>query len=56
MLFRSEEAEYLKAEKVRLKYVALTRAEDEAHVFTLRIEADGGKAKTQKIWIVLQVL
>ena len=47
---KAEEAEYLKAEKVRLKYVALTRAEDEAHVFTLRIEAEGGKAKTQKIW------
>ena len=33
-----------------MKYVALTRAEDEAHVFTLRIETDGGKAKTHKIW------
>ena len=39
---KKEETEYLKAEKVRLKYVALTRAEDEAHVFTLRIETDGG--------------
>ena len=47
---KKEETEYLKAEKVRLKYVALTRAEDEAHVFTLRIETDGGKAKTHKIW------
>jgi len=47
---KKEEAEILKAEKVRLKYVALTRAEDEAHVFTLRIESGEGKAKTHKIW------
>lgn len=47
---KKDEAEFLKAEKVRMKYVALTRAEDEAHVFTLRIESGDGKVKTQKIW------
>ena len=47
---QKEETEYLKAEKVRLKYVALTRAEDEAHVFSLIVQQEGEKGKAQRIW------
>lgn len=47
---KKEEEKFLNAEEVRLKYVALTRAEDEAHVFSLRIEKDGKNPKIQKVW------
>ena len=47
---KTEEVEFLKAERIRLKYVALTRAEDEAHIFSLSVEAAGKKAKTIKAW------
>ena len=47
---KNEEVEFLKAERIRLKYVALTRAEDEAHIFSLSVEAAGKKAKTIKAW------
>ena len=47
---KKEEENFLKAEEVRLKYVALTRAEDEAHVFSLRIEKDGKNPKIQNVW------
>ena len=47
---RQEETLFQKAEKIRLKYVALTRAEDEAHVFTLRVASDGGKAQLHRAW------
>ena len=46
---KKAETAFLNAEKVRLKYVALTRAEDEAHVFTLHIESGGSKPNPQ-IW------
>ncbi len=47
---KKEEEEFLKAERIRLKYVALTRAEDEAHVFTLSVEAEGKKPKEIRAW------
>ncbi len=47
---KNEEVEFLKAERIRLKYVALTRAEDEAHIFTLSVEAAGKKPKEIKAW------
>ena len=47
---KTEEVEFLKAERIRLKYVALTRAEDEAHIFTLSVEAAGKKPKEIKAW------
>ena len=47
---KAEEVEFLKAERIRLKYVALTRAEDEAHVFSLSVEEEGKKAKTVRAW------
>ncbi len=47
---KTEEVEFLKAERIRLKYVALTRAEDEAHVFTLSVEAGGKKGREIKAW------
>lgn len=47
---KQEETLYHKAEIIRLKYVALTRAEDEAHVFTLRVVSDSGKAQSHKVW------
>lgn len=46
-----EEVEFLKAERIRLEYVALTRAEDEAHIFTIRTEQKSkgpGKAEAWK--------
>ena len=45
-----EEAEFLKAERIRLKYVALTRAEDEAHVFSLIICPEGKKTQEIRAW------
>lgn len=47
---RKEENEFLKAERIRLKYVALTRAEDEAHVFTLHVEETGKKPRNILAW------
>lgn len=47
---KTEEVKFLKAERIRLKYVALTRAEDEAHIFSLSVEAAGKKAKVIKAW------
>ena len=47
---KQEETLYHKAEIIRLKYVALTRAEDEAHIFTLRVVSDSGKAQSHKVW------
>ncbi len=47
---KKEEEQYHKAEITRLKYVALTRAEDEAHIFTLSIEQEGKKPQAQKAW------
>ncbi|MBR2572167.1 MAG: UvrD-helicase domain-containing protein [Clostridia bacterium] len=53
---RQEETEILKAERVRLKYVALTRAEDEAHIFTLRVEQEGKKPKEINAWTGFQAI
>ena len=47
---KAEETEFLKAERIRLKYVALTRAEDEAHVFSLSVEEDGKKPREIRAW------
>ena len=47
---KAEEEEFLKAERIRLKYVALTRAEDEAHIFSLSVGVPGKKAKSVMAW------
>ena len=47
---KAEETEFLKAERIRLKYVALTRAEDETHIFTLSVGGDAKKARLIKAW------
>ena len=47
---KKEEDEFLKAEKIRLRYVALTRVEDEAHIFTISVEAEGKKPQLHMAW------
>ena len=47
---KKEEDEFLKAEKIRLRYVALTRVEDEAHIFTISVEIEGKKPQLVKAW------
>lgn len=43
---KEQEAAFLKAERIRLRYVALTRAEDEAHFFEFR--KNEGKRQTKE--------
>ena len=47
---KKEETEFRKAELIRLEYVALTRAEDEAHIFSLHVEADHKKPQDIQAW------
>lgn len=47
---KKEEEEFLKAEKVRLRYVALTRAEDEAHIFIFRQIREGKEPQLITAW------
>lgn len=46
---KEQEAEFLKAERIRLRYVALTRAEDEAHFFEFR-KSEGKRQTKEDAW------
>ena len=46
---REQEAAFLKAERTRLRYVALTRAEDEAHFFEFR-KSEGKRKTNEEAW------
>lgn len=46
---KEEEAAFLKAERTRLRYVALTRAEDEAHFFEFR-KTEGKRQTKENAW------